>query len=59
MKALTYFVQGLHVILGITPPPPEKTTKYALLWLGTLLASATIVAVFGYLIIGLVFPSHQ
>lgn len=57
MKILTYLLQGLHVVIGITPPPPEQTKKYVLIWLATLLASVLIVVGLGYLIMSMVFTS--
>jgi hypothetical protein len=33
-KWLVQVVRGLHMSIGITPPPPEQSLIYALVWLG-------------------------
>jgi hypothetical protein len=33
-KWLVQVIRGLHMSIGITPPVPEQTWIYALVWLG-------------------------
>jgi hypothetical protein len=35
---LVQIVRALHMSVGITPPPPEQSWIYALIWFGVLLA---------------------
>lgn len=55
MSFLTTLVQGVHTVIGITPPPPEQTARYAVIWAMALLGSAAIIGGFGYFLMGVVF----
>jgi hypothetical protein len=37
MNFLHSMVRGLHMTIGIHPPPPEQETLYVFVWLGIIL----------------------
>jgi hypothetical protein len=55
MKFLAYLVEGLHSVIGITPPTPEEAPRYVVIWLGAIVVSLAIIVGVGYFVIATVF----
>ena len=58
MSFLTSLVQGVHSVIGITPPPPEQTPRYVIIWAIAILGCAAIIVGFGYFLMGVVFTTR-